>query len=146
MKKLNKKKVIITGGSGLLGNYFYNKYKKKYTIIKYPYRIEKFDKFKNWLKKNRSFDYFIHFAAITKNESKKYKNILNLVNVKSPITILNILKKQKIINLKYFLFISSSHVYGYSKKKIKESKKRVPRNIYGKTKKKVEDYILKRRK
>ena len=51
MKKLNKKKVIITGGSGLLGNYFYNKYKKKYTIIKYPYRIEKFDKFKNWHKK-----------------------------------------------------------------------------------------------
>ena len=44
------------------------------------------------------------------------------------------------------MFISSSHVYGYSKVKIKETKKRVPKNIYGKTKKKVEDYIINKRK
>ena len=143
--KKYKKKIVITGGSGLLGKYFYRKYKNVYKIIKYPYRIEKFKRFEKWLTKKK-FDYFIHFAAITKNESKKYKDILQLVNVKSPIKILNIINKKNINNFSYFLFISSSHVYGYSKNKIKENKKRVPQNSYGLSKKKVEDYIINNRK
>lgn len=143
--KRYKKKIVITGGSGLLGKYFYKKYKNVYKIIKYPYRIEKFKRFEKWLLKKK-FNYFIHFAAITKNESKKYKDILQLVNVKSPIKILNIINKKKIDNFSYFLFISSSHVYGYSKNKIKENKKRVPQNSYGLSKKKVEDYIINNRK
>ena len=143
--KKYKKKIVITGGSGLLGKYFYKKYKNVYKIIKYPYRIEKFKRFEKWLSKKK-FNYFIHFAAITKNESKKYKDILQLVNVKSPIKILNIINKKNINNFSYFLFISSSHVYGYSKNKIKENKKRVPQNSYGLSKKKVEDYIMHNRK
>ena len=145
MIKKYKKKIVITGGSGLLGKYFYKKYKNVYKIIKYPYRIEKFKRFEKWLSKKK-FNYFIHFAAITKNESKKYKDILQLVNVKSPIKILNIINKKNINNFSYFLFISSSHVYGYSKNKIKENKKRVPQNSYGLSKKKVEDYIINNRK
>ena len=145
MKKVYKKKILITGSTGLLGKYFYNKYKRVYNIKSYPYRIEHFKKFENWIK-NKKFDFFIHFAAITKNESKKFKNSLNIVNVKSPIKILNIFNKYKKINLSYFLFISSSHVYGFSKKKILETKKRNPNNIYGKTKKRVEDYIIYNRK
>ncbi len=145
MKKKYKKKIVITGGSGLLGGYFYSKYKNIYQITKYPHRIEQFKKFKNWISKKK-FHYFIHFAAITKKESKQLKNILHLVNIKSPIRILNIINKEKTNELKYFLFISSSHVYGYSKNKITENNKRSPQNSYGKTKKKVEDYILKHRK
>ena len=145
MKKNYKKRIVITGGTGLLGNYFYKKYKNVYKIIKYPYRIEKFKIFEKWLSKRR-FNYFIHFAAITKNESKQFKKILQLVNVKSPIRILNIINKKKNNHFNYFLFISSSHVYGYSKKKIKETKRRTPQNIYGKSKKRVEDYILNNRK
>ena len=141
MNKKNKKKIVITGGSGLLGNYFYKKYKSTFSIIKYPYRIEKFNKFKQWVS-NKQIDCFIHFAAITKNESKKYKNSLNLINVKSPITIMNLLNKRNLFKLNYFLFISSSHVYGFSKTEIKETQKRNPQNIYGKSKKKVEDYIF----
>ena len=144
MQKI-KKKVLITGGEGLLGGYFYKKYKSIYSIRKYPFRIQKFNKFIKWVS-NKKFDCFIHFAAITKNESKKYKNSLNLINVKSPINIMNLLNKRKSINLNYFLFISSSHVYGFSKYIIKENKKRNPQNIYGKSKKKVEDYIIKNRK
>ena len=145
LKKNYKKRIVITGGTGLLGNYFYRKYKNVYKITKYPYRIEKFKIFEKWLSKRR-FNYFIHFAAITKNESRQFKKILQLVNVKSPIRILNIINKKKNNHFSYFLFISSSHVYGYSKKKIKETKRRIPQNIYGKSKKRVEDYILKNRK
>ena len=145
MKIKYKKIIVITGGSGLLGNYFYKKYKNIYKILKYPYRIEKFNKFEKWLSK-KNFDYFIHFAAITKNESNQFRKTLQLVNVKSPIKILNIINQKKIKNFKYFLFISSSHVYGYSKKKIKETKRRIPQNVYGKSKKRVEDYIINNRK
>ncbi len=145
MNKVYKKKIVITGGSGLLGKYFYKKYKNSLNIIRYPYRIENFKKFEKWII-NKRFEYFIHFAAITKNESKKFKSILSLINVKSPIKMMNILNKSKKINLRYFLFISSSHVYGHSKNKIKENRIRKPTNLYGKTKKKVEDYIIINRK
>ena len=123
MKKKYKKIIVITGGSGLLGNYFYKKYKNIYKILKYPYRIENFNKFKKWLS-TKKFDYFIHFAAITKNESKDKKK-LTLINVTSTIKMINILNKKKIKDFQYFLFISSSHVYGFSNKKIKETKKRI---------------------
>ena len=145
MKKVYKKKIVVTGGNGLLGSHFRKKYKQKYIIIKYPHRIEYFKKFQNWLK-NKKFNYFIHFAAITKNESKKFKKTLNLINVKSSINIINSLNRYKIKNFNYFLFISSSHVYGYSNKKISEKKIRKPANPYGNSKKKVEDFILKNNK
>ena len=138
MNKVFKKRIIITGGNGMLGNHFYNKYKNAYTIIKYPYRIENFKKFDKWLA-GRKFNYFVHFAAKTKSESKNKKK-LTLINVTSTIKMINILNKKRILNFQYFLFISSSHVYGFSNKKIKETRKRNPNNIYGKSKKRVEDF------
>lgn len=144
MNKVSKKKIIITGGKGLLGSYFFQKYKKKYQIIKYPNRIEHFSKFKKWLDK-KDFNYFVHFAAITKNESAKRKKNINLINVKSSINLINSIHEKKIRNFKYFLFISSSHVYGNSSKRISENKTTTPNNLYGISKKKVEDFILKNR-
>ena len=43
------------------------------------------------------------------------------------------------------MFVSSSHVYGFSKDKIKENKRRLPQNIYGASKK-VEDFIIRNKK
>ena len=139
-----KKKIIITGGNGMLGNHFYNMYKNAFIIIKYPNRIENFKKFEKWLEGKR-FNYLIHFAAKTKSESKDKKK-LKLINETSTIRMIKIINKKKILNFKYFLFISSSHVYGFSNKKIKETKKRTPKNLYGKSKKRVEDYIINKRK
>ena len=77
MKKVYKKKIIITGGSGLLGSYFAKKYKKKFQIVKYPNRIEDFTRFQKWIM-NKKFDYFIHFAAITRNSGvSKKKNVFS---------------------------------------------------------------------
>ena len=145
LNKVSKKKIVITGGKGLLGAYFYKKYKKQYKIIKYPNRIEHFSKFQKWLK-DKNFSYFIHFAALTKGESIKRRKSLNLINVKSTLNLIKSINKKRIRDFKYFLFISSSHVYGSSRKKIKENQKTIPNNSYGLSKKKVEDHILKNRK
>ncbi len=140
MKKIFRKKIAITGGRGTLGSYFYNKYKKKYNIIRYPYRLENFKLMNLWLK-NNSFDYFIHFAAVITKNNKNYKNI-NLINTKCSIELLKNLFRIKNSKLKYFLYISTAHVYGFSKKKFTEKSIRKPNTRYGKTKKIVEDFIL----
>ena len=144
MKKVSKKTILITGGNGVLGSYFYNKYKKNYKIISFTHRLEQFNKLEKWIK-NNTFDYFIHFAAVTSRKKENYSKI-NLINKVLPIKILKFFRKNSIKNFRYFLFISSSHVYGYYKNKILETNQRKPFNEYGDTKKKVEDYILKNRK
>ncbi|MDC1093049.1 SDR family oxidoreductase [Pelagibacteraceae bacterium] len=142
MKKVSKKNIIITGGTGLLGGHFYNKYKLRYNIIKYKGRIEESKNFERWIK-NKKFDYFIHFAAITKSVTHSNKKKFNLINIVSTKKIILFLNKLKMNKFKYFLFISSSHVYGYSKIKIKETHTRNPHNAYGISKKKIEDFIYK---
>jgi len=53
LKKVSKKIILITGGKGVLGSYFYNKYKTKYKIISFPYRLEQINKLQEWLKKKK---------------------------------------------------------------------------------------------
>ena len=132
MKSVYKKRIVITGSSGLLGKYFSKKFKKKYIIYKYPYRIENIKKFAKWIKR-KNFEYFIHFAAISKKSPRK----LNRINSIASVNIIKHLSKKK--SLKYFLFISTSHVYRYSKTKISEKQKPKPINNYGLSKKRVED-------
>ena len=55
--------------------------------------------------------------------------------MKSSIEIIKSLKNNNDTGIKYLIFISSSHVYGHSNKKINEIKIRRPNNIYGKSKK-----------
>ena len=140
LKKVSKKIILITGGKGVLGSYFYNKYKTKYKIISFPYRLEQINKLQEWLKKKK-FHYFVHFAAITSKRKKNY-NKIHLVNKIIPIKIIKLLQKSLKKEFRYFLFISTSHVYGFHKKKISEYDKRKPFNKYGRTKKAVEDFIL----
>lgn len=142
--KVSKKIIFITGERGVLGSYFYNKYKKKYKIITFPYRLEQINKLEEWFRK-KNFHYFIHFAAITSKQKKNYKKI-NLVNKKISIEMIKLLQKNFVKNFKYFLFISTSHVYGFHKKKISENDERKPFNKYGNTKKSVEDFIIKNNK
>ena len=147
MKKVSKKIIAVTGSSGALGNEFIKLYKKKYKFIFYKKKIENKTDFFNWLKKNTNIEIFLHFAAIsTISSSKRDLKKTYLVNSDATIKILNTLNKFHLIKLKYFLFASSSHVYKPSFKELSENSKRTPSNIYGKSKKIVEDFIIKNRK
>ena len=147
MKKVSKKIIAITGSSGALGKEFIKKYKKNYKFVFYKKKIEnKFD-FSNWLKKNTNIDIFLHFAAIsTIGSGQRDLKKTYLVNSEATINILKILNKFDLTKLKYFLFASSSHVYKPSFKALSENSKKIPFNTYGKSKKKVEDFIIKNRK
>ena len=148
MKKIYKKQIIgLTGSGGILGKYFVKNYKKKFIFKPYKGRVENIINFKNWVKKNRNIDLFLHFAALTsvrKCEENSQKAFL--INTKSTIRILEILNKSSLKNLKYFLFISTSHVYKPSLNPLSEEDLRYPKTVYGKSKKLAEDYIMKRKK
>ncbi len=147
MNKVSKKIVGITGAKGALGSHFIKKYKTKFNFKIYKDRIENKNEFRSWVNKNRNIQYFVHFAAISsirqtiKDPKKTYK-----INSLAAIDIIKILNNVKLTNLKYFLFSSSSHVYKPSLKSLSEKSVRKPLTIYGKSKKKVEDFIFKNQK
>ena len=138
MKALYKKKIAITGSTGLLGSYFYNKFKKRYKIFKCKKRLESHNQLKKWINRT-NFEFFIHFAALTNGKKKD----LEKINTLSTINLLKSLNNHK--KLKFFLFISTSHVYSFSNQKIKETTRTKPISNYGLSKKRVEDYIIKNR-
>ena len=129
-----KKKICITGHKGVLATNFIKKYKKYFKFYYYPRRIENINSFKSWASKKK-FNFFIHNAAIFKG-----KNIIK-INKTSSINLIKYLNKYN--KTDYFLFISSAHVYGFSKKKFNENSKRKPKSKYGLSKKLVEDFIIK---
>ena len=74
MKAPYKKKIAITGSTGLLGSYFYNKFKKKYKIIKCKERLESHNQLKKWINRT-NFEFFIHFAALTNGKKKDLEKL-----------------------------------------------------------------------
>lgn len=147
MNRVSKKIIGITGARGALGSHLIKKYKTKVSFRIYKNKIENKKEFKSWLNKNSDIQYFIHLAGISSikktniNPKKTYK-----VNSSATIDIIKILNKSKLINLNYFLFSSTSHVYKPSFKSLSEKSTRKPSTIYGKSKKKVEDFIFKNHK
>ena len=131
---MSKKTICITGHKGILATNFIKKFNKNFKFYYYPKRIENLNNFKNWASKKK-FNFLIHNAAVFKG-----KNIIK-VNKTSSINLIKYLDKYK--KTDYFLFVSSAHVYGFSKKKFYENSKRKPKSRYGLSKKLVEDFISK---
>ena len=147
MKKVSKNIIGITGSKGALGTLFIKKYNNKFKFRIYKDRIENKKKFNKWLKKNLDIEYFIHLAAISSiSRSKKNQKKTYNINSTATIEIIKILNKARLKKFKYFLFSSSSHVYKPSFKSLSEQSIRKPLTVYGKSKKKVEDFILKNNK
>ena len=133
------KTIGLTGYRGVLGKEIIKQF-KNVKIIPYKNDIRDTQKIKNWLSKY-NFDAIIHLAAIVStsevlNDKKKAK----IVNYNSTKKLIN-----EIINLNkniWFFFASTSHVYNFTNKKIKESQLCKPINYYGYTKYLAEKYLI----
>ncbi len=137
-------RIGYSGKKSGLAKSFINQYKKKFIFKCYKKNISNKKGFDNWIKKNNDLNIFINFAAITSpkkcNMNKKKSFDTNYISV---VNMLKIINRNNIKNFKYFLCLSSSHVFKKSKKKLNEKSKREPSNYYGYTKKLLEDYVLK---
>jgi UDP-glucose 4-epimerase len=128
----------ITGSTGVLGSAFINK--KFFNFIRFKGDITNKIAVNKWIYSNK-FDLIIHFAAIVPTHivQKDYKKALR-VNFKGTKYLIDSIVKNN-INLKWFFFSSTSHVYASSKKKINEKNLIRPISKYGFTKIKAEQYI-----
>ncbi len=136
-------KIGITGANGLLGSLIKKKFKTRkinYSVFNGDIKVKK--DINNWIQTNSNIEYIFHFAAISsslvvnKNKKKAFK--VNVIGTQNLIEVLK--KKRKKI---WFFFPSTSHVYKYSKKKIKETHLLKPSSNYGKTKLSAEKIIIK---
>ena len=132
------KRICITGYNSFIGEYFYKTIKKTLKILPYRSNINNLNKIKKFIKKQK-ITHFVNFAVLSrlKCEADKAECLnTNYNSIKKIINFLNNLDHKP-----HFIFISTSHVYEYSKTKLKETSRTNPRNTYAKMKLKSENYI-----
>ena len=132
--------IAISGYKSFIGNYYRSINKGKIKIIHFKKDINKIKELKKFLIKNK-ITHFINFAGLSRktcslNKSECLKTNYN--SIKSIVKLFNNFDKKPM-----FIFISSSHVYGHSNKKLNEKSKTNPRSLYAKLKLKSEEYIKK---
>ena len=157
MNLKNKNTILITGGSGFIGSSFSKFFKNRYDI----YTLDKKKK-NQFLKDN----YIQHVKCDLCNYEKLEKKIRDIrpsiiihLAAQSTIDFIetkekdylrdnifateNIVKLSIKYNIKKFIFSSTAAVYKANKNKLSEADKIFPNNIYGKTKKINENFIIK---
>jgi nucleoside-diphosphate-sugar epimerase len=130
--------VCIDGFNSYLGQNFYNKYKKNYKIIKFKSDINNIKELENFINKKK-ISVFIRFAGLSRLNCEKNQKKCYRTNYEANKKFVNYIKNKKI----KFIFLSSSHVYKSTNKKINENFEKKPSNIYGNYKLKSENYIRK---
>ena len=138
-----KIKIAMTGSYWTLGKRFRKIY-KNYIFKLITFDITDKSKLKKWIKRN-NFDIFIHFAAIVPTNQVEANKIkaLNVNYYGTKFIVDSLLKKKENF---FFFYASTSHVYNFSKNKLKENSKIKPINYYARTKLKSEKYIQKNMK
>ena len=138
------KKCLIIGGSSKIGQSIRSKnYIKTYNKRK----IKNFINF-DFSKKNLAeiikkykINSIIYLTGITKlDDCKKNIKLSNKVNILYPKKIIDFIKDKKI----YFIYVSSDTVYEGSSSLHKENEILNPNTIYGKQKKIIEQYVVKK--
>jgi len=130
--------VCIDGFNSYLGQNFYNKYKKKYKIVRFKSDINNIKELENFIDKKK-ISIFIRFAGLSRSNCEKNQKQCYRTNYEANKKFVNYIKTKKI----KFIFLSTSHVYKSTNKKINENFETKPLNIYGKYKLKSENYIRK---
>jgi nucleoside-diphosphate-sugar epimerase len=141
---MNYRIIGVTGHTGVLGKALIQKFKKQKNIKIYKFfgDIRKIKDVQFWLK-NKKFDAIFHLAATvpTAKVERFYRDALKVNYLGTKILVDEIVKRA---STDWFFFSSSSHVYGFSNKRIKENSKLKPISKYGLTKLKAEKYIEKK--
>jgi nucleoside-diphosphate-sugar epimerase len=130
--------ICVDGFNSYLGQNFYDKYKKRYKILKFKSDINNIREIKNFINKHK-ISVFIRFAGLSRSNCEKYQKKCYRTNYEANKKFVNYIKTKRI----KFIFLSTSHVYKSSNKKIDENFEKKPSNIYGKYKLKSENYIRK---
>lgn len=149
-----KKKLVLVGGNGYIGNYLYDNLRTKFKIKIIDPNIYNQ---KLLINKNRGVleadmlstksleiikecDYVVVLAGLVGDPiSNKYKKISFKVNEKK---LINLFKKIKKFNLNKLIFVSTCSNYGYSKKIVNEKSLLKPLSPYAKSKVKIEKFLL----
>ena len=132
--------IIINGYKGFIAKNFISKFKSKYKILRYKKDINDIELFKKFIYRKK-FTHLIYFAGLSRKKCiscKKECLQTNFLSIKKTIDLLNTLSLKPV-----FIFISSSHVYGHSKYRLKETSKLKPKDLYSQLKLKSENYIRK---
>ena len=129
----------ISGYKSFIGNYFYQKNKKKIKIIHYKKNINNMSKLKKFIIKKK-ITHFINFAGLSRLKCSENQSECEKTNFKSIKSIVNYFNKLK--DKPMFIFISTCHVYGNSNKKLNENSKLVPNSLYAHMKLKSEKFII----
>ena len=128
----------IDGFNSYVAKNFYNKYKRKYKIYKFKSDINNINKLKDFINKKK-ISIFIRVAGLSRTKCDTYPKKCLSTNYNANKYLVDFLKKKKI----KLIFLSSSHIYSSSIKKINEKSKINPNNRYAKYKLKSENYINK---
>tara|TARA_B100000795_G_scaffold69057_1_gene48032 strand:+ start:948 stop:1727 length:780 start_codon:yes stop_codon:yes gene_type:complete len=128
----------IDGFNSYVAKNFYNKYKRKYKIYKFKSDINNINKLKDFINEKK-ISIFIRVAGLSRSVCDTCPKKCLSTNYNANKHLVDFLKKKKI----KLIFLSSSHVYSSSIKKINEKSKINPNNRYAKYKLKSENYINK---
>ena len=91
MKKLRKNIIGISAPRSFLAKLFIKSNKNKFKVKIYKHDINNKKSFNSWINKNIDINYFINFAAYSKNDNRE-KNIKN--NYLGVMNMMNIIKKK----------------------------------------------------
>ncbi len=129
---MNKKKIVITGGSGRFGEIIKRDFNRSKYNIYFPNKINlnilNINSIKNYLKIKKP-NYLIHLAGLSRPMNLHEKNIKKSIDL-NIIGTANVTKICSDLNIK-LIYISTSYVYPGEKGNYKESDPIKPINNYG---------------
>jgi len=130
------KKILLTGSSGFIGNYFINKYQDKYNVDTFSFVNNDFNSLDL-----KNIDTIIHLSALVHQMGGASRQEYEKVNITQTI---DLAKKAKQSGVQHFIFMSTVKVYGEESALVyTEDTICKPQDDYGISKLKAEQELLK---
>lgn len=145
------KNILLTGGLGYIGTYFYDLYKEQINIKTLDTNFFNnntsnnqnviFKDIRNISKEDlNSIDVIIHMSELSNDPlGDLNKEITQKINHEGTVQLLNLANKTSVSK---FIYMSSASVYGFSEEIMFETSKTNPLTEYSKSKIKNEEYVM----